>query len=31
MDILQSTGATAYHDEAAAAKYLVYADNSWIS
>ncbi|KAK6215153.1 chitinase [Colletotrichum tabaci] len=31
MEILDSTGATAYHDEAAAAKYLLYAENSWIS
>ncbi|KAI8244852.1 glycosyl hydrolase family 18 [Colletotrichum sp. SAR 10_96] len=31
MEILHNTGATAYHDEAAAAKYMVYAGNSWIS
>ncbi|TID06522.1 Chitotriosidase-1 [Colletotrichum higginsianum] len=31
MEILDNTGATAYHDEADASKYLVYAENSWIS
>ncbi|KAF6785553.1 chitinase [Colletotrichum sojae] len=31
MEILENTGATAYHDEAATAQYLVDADNSWIS
>ncbi|POS72695.1 chitinase [Diaporthe helianthi] len=30
-DILDSTGATAYLDEEAAARYLVYGDGSWIS
>jgi chitinase len=31
MEILENTGATAYLDEAAAVKYLVYADHSWVS